>query len=118
MKIPLKMSQGAPASTKAAQAKVLEHDIALAKKGDWNSKNSIIQTFTPLLRSLAEKRSSDIPVMNQYIEAGKNGLTKAIKKYKPSVGADKFHLFALDFIEDAMDNKNSSGVFFSRLFGK
>ena len=118
MKIPLNMNQDGPQSRKAAQAKMLERDIAMTKKGDWNAKNSLMKTFIPLLQSLAEKRTDDIRDINEYIEAGKNGLLKAAKKYKPTLGADKFQIFALDFIENAMDNMNSKGGFFSKLFGK
>ena len=39
---------------------------------------------------------------------------KATKKYKKSVGAEHFQLFALDFIEKNMDGAGAG--FFSRLF--
>lgn len=118
MKIPLKLGQNGTESTKAAQAKVLERDIMAAKKGDWEAKNQLVRTFTPLITSLAEKRSNDTAEVNKYIEAGKNGLFTAITKYKQNVGPDRFHIFALDFIEASMDRMDKKGGFFSRLFGK
>ena len=41
----------------------------------------------------------------------------AAKKYKSSVGADKFQIFALDYIESNMDALNKGGGFLSKLFG-
>lgn len=118
MKIPLNMGQNGNQSGKAAQAKVLAQDIKGAKKGNWNSKNNLTRTFTPLLTSLAEKRASDVSEVNDYIEAGKKGLFKATRKYKDTIGPERFQIFALDFIEKSMDSANgSSGGFFAKLFG-
>ena len=72
------------------------------------------QRIVALIKSLAEKRASDAQGVNDMIERGKQGLYKAAKKYKKSVGADRFQIFALKFIEQSMDNK---GGFFSKLFG-
>lgn len=125
MKIPLKLSQNGKQSTKAAQAKVLERDLLSAKKGDWTARNNLVRSFTPLLTTLAEKRSDNVAKINQYIEAGKNGLYTAIKKYKSSIGAERFQIFALDFIETSMNRVGKGdesavrpGGFFSRLFGR
>jgi DNA-directed RNA polymerase specialized sigma subunit len=115
MKIPLKMGQDGVAASKAAKAKVLERDILAARKGDWKAKNDLIHQFMPLISSLAEKRASDPATINRYIEAGKNGLMTALRKYKTSVGGDRFQIFALDFIERAMDNMAKGGGFFARL---
>lgn len=118
MKIPLNVGQSDGRSQKSTINLVLERDIKMTKKGDWNSRHNLEKTFYPLLRSLAEKRSSDNIKVNEYIEAGKLGLLKAAKKYKIEDGADKFQLFALDFIEKYMDRLDSGGGFFARLFGK
>jgi DNA-directed RNA polymerase specialized sigma subunit len=118
MKIPLKLGQETQQSTRAAEAKVLEHDIMAAKGGDWNAKNSLIRTFHPLILSLAEKRSSDPAAVGRYVEAGKEGLVKAIAKYKPVGAADKFRLYALDFIEASIDRAAKGGGFLARLFGR
>jgi len=107
------------AGSKAGQTTVPEKEILAAKGGDWNAKSHLARTFLPLLTSLAQKRTSDTGEINRYIEAGKQGLFKAIKKYKSSVGAENFQLFALDYIESGMDSRagGKKGLL-SRLFGK
>jgi DNA-directed RNA polymerase specialized sigma subunit len=117
MKIPLNLGTNASQSTSQAHAKILERDILAAQKGDWNAKNNIVRTYTPLLTNLASKRSSDIAKINDYIEAGKKGLFVATKKYKQGT-ADKFNIFVLDFIENEMNRMEHGGGFFARLFGK
>jgi DNA-directed RNA polymerase specialized sigma subunit len=119
MKIPLNVNKEGSPSTKAAQNKLLERDLTAAKRGDWAGKNNLVRTFTPLLTSLAQKRSSDTGEINKYIEAGKQGLFTAVAKYKQSLGAEKFRVFALDFIEKNMDRaaKGKGEGFLSRLFG-
>jgi len=117
MKIPLNLGQNGQQSSKAAQARALEHDILAAKKGDWNAKSNLIRTFMPLITSLAEKRSSDVANVNKYIEAGKNGLVTAAKKYKQSLGPENFQVFALDFLEASMDRVGRRGGILSRFFG-
>jgi DNA-directed RNA polymerase specialized sigma subunit len=117
MKIPLNLGQNASQSTSQAHAKVLERDILAAQKGDWNAKNNLMRTFAPLLTALASKRSSDVAKINDYIEAGKKGLFDAAKKYKQGT-ADRFNLFALEFIEKEMDGVDHGGGFFAKLFGK
>lgn len=118
MKIALNMGGNGPQSGKVAQAKILERDILAAKKGDWNAKNNLVRTFTPLLTSLAEKRAKDMHGVNEYIEAGKEGLFKAAGKYKPTEGAERFPIFVVDFIEEAMDRQGKGGGFWARLFGR
>jgi len=100
----------------AARAKTLEKDLQAAKRGDWKAKHRIESTFTQILTDLAKKRASSNAEINTLIEAGKQGISIAIKKYKSSTGADRFQIFALRFIENKMDNPNSGG-FFSKLFG-
>ncbi|MBA4388037.1 MAG: hypothetical protein C0404_08655 [Verrucomicrobia bacterium] len=117
MKIPLNMGQSASAGSKAVQNKLLERDVTGAAEGDWNCRNNLIRTFTPLISSLAQKRSSEVSKINQYLEAGKNGLFTAAKKFKSGSGMDNFHIFALDFIEKAMDEVDKGGGFFKKLFG-
>ena len=118
MKIALNMGNNGTQSTKAAQAKVLERDIAAAKKGDWNAKNNLVRTFTPLLTSLAERRAKDTHTINECMEAGKQGVFKAAKKYDLTEGAEKFHIFAVGFIEEAMERRNKGGGFWSRFFAR
>jgi DNA-directed RNA polymerase sigma subunit (sigma70/sigma32) len=118
MKIPLKLGQDSQQSTRAAETKVLANDIAAAKGGDWNAKSNLIRTFLPLIVSLAEKRGHDAAAVSKYVEAGKEGLLKAVKKYKPAVGADHFRIFALDFIMASLDRMDKGGGFLARLFGR
>jgi DNA-directed RNA polymerase specialized sigma subunit len=118
MKIALNMGQSVQPTSKDASDRALERDILAAKKGDWNAKHNLARTFTPLLTSLAEKRTNDVSNLNAYIDAGKQGLFKAAGKYKPSIGPDKFRIFALDFIETAMARVDRGGGFWSRLFGR
>lgn len=115
MKIPLNTGADRNRSSQAAARKVLERDIFAARKGDWNAKNSLVRQFMPLITSLAQKRAKDIAAQNRLIEAGKIGLFHAVRKYRPSVGPEKFQIFALAFIEKSMDGK--TGGFFARLFG-
>lgn len=119
MKIPLHIGQeNGSESPHAQQVKALDRDLKGARNGDWNSKTNLIRTFMPLLHNLAEKRASTPADLNLCIEAGKNGLLEAINKYKPSVGPERFQIFALEYIESAMDRRKKSGRgFFARLFG-
>ena len=119
MKISLNMGPRDPNAQKATEARILEADILSAKKGDWNAKNSLVREFMPLLQSLSEKRSSEVADINAYIDAGKNGLYAAAKKYKKDIGPANFQIFALDFIEDRMDKVGKGGSgFLSNLFGR
>lgn len=116
MRIPLKLDQEEPQS-RLSQTRIPESEILAAKGGDWNAKNALARAFMPLLQSRAEKRSSDVAVVNNYIEAGKKGLFKAARKYKKNVGPARFQIFALDFIEASMDRAEKGGGLLSRLFG-
>ncbi len=115
MKIPLNTNNEEGQTAAAARTKALQRDLLAAKKGDWEARNAVVQVYTSLLKSMAEKRSSDPKEISQLVDAGKEGIKKAIKKYKTSTGADMFQLFALKFVEKNMDNPSSG--FFSRLFG-
>lgn len=118
MKIPLHLGQNGTQSAVAAQAKVIERDVLAAKQGDWSAKANLAKTMTPLLTSLAQKRASDQPAINALVEAGKNGLYRAAAKYHSGIGADRFQIFALDFIEKAMDDHLKGGNWFTRLFSR
>lgn len=105
-------------SDKAAESRAQEKLIITAQRGDWEAKNVLTKKFQPFISSMAEKRTDDEKKASEYVEAGKLGLEKAIKKYKPSVGPDNFHIFSIDFIEAAMDRQDKGGGFLSRLFGR
>jgi DNA-directed RNA polymerase specialized sigma subunit len=117
MKIALNMDELSGDDKKAAQA-ALERLIKRTKDGDFQARDALIQHYMPILSKLAKKRSSSSKEFNETIEAGKAGLCEAARKYKPSVGPDKFQVFALDFIEKAMDKGSSSGGFLARLLGR
>ena len=113
------MGEGGPDAEKAKQARVLAADIGAAKKGDWTARNNLVRQFMPLLQQLAEKRSTDMARINDYIEGGKQGIYSAAKKYKPSDGAEEFQVFALDYIEASMGRiDKGGGGFLGKLFGK
>jgi DNA-directed RNA polymerase specialized sigma subunit len=116
MKIPLHFGQIGTQSAVTTQAKVIERDVLAAQQGDWNAKASLIRAMTPLLVSLAQKRATDQPNVNALVEAGKEGLYRATRKYRHAIGAERFQIFALDFIEAAMDDHLKGGNWFTRLF--
>ena len=115
MKIGLNMGENAPQAPKSG---VPEAQILAAGKGDWAAKEQLATAFLPLIKSLAEKRASEPSKINKFVEAGKSGLFAAAKKYKPSIGADRFPIFALDYIEGRMNKLAGGGGFLSGLFGK
>ncbi len=119
MKISLHMPDGdAGPKSRVSQDRVMENEIIACKRGDFEAEKRMLRKFMPLLTSLARKRSQEPPVINMCIEAGKKGLKKAIQKYKPSVGADKFRIFAVEYIEKSIDDSlQEKKGFFARLFG-
>jgi len=118
MKIPLNVNRSDGMSALAEQNHALGNYLLAAKRGDWDAKHAVVHTFTPLIRTMATRRTTDTTAQNALIEAGKQGLLDAIKKYRVSQGADRFQLFALDFIEARMNKPASvGGGFLARLFG-
>ena len=115
MKIPLKLSDHDLHAGPSAETRELERHIKGIKKNDWNAKAGLHKTFMPLLTKMAQKRASDQADVNDMLEKGKAGLEKAAKKFNLSTGADKFRMFSVDYIENAMDGKG--GGFFAKLFG-
>jgi len=95
----------------------LAHDLIAAKRGDWNAKNSLCRTFLPLMTSLIQKRTTETAKQNAMMERAKDGLLKAVKKFHMDQGADKFQIFALNYIETSLDANPKVG-FFARLFRK
>jgi DNA-directed RNA polymerase specialized sigma subunit len=118
MKIALKVGNQDASSIKQEELRLLDRDIVSCSRGDWEAKNRLFKTFMPLFISLAKKRSSENAKINQLVEAGKLGLVDACKKYKSSTGADRFQIFALDYIEKTMNAVDHPRGFFSRLFGR
>jgi DNA-directed RNA polymerase specialized sigma subunit len=96
--------------------KAIERDVLACRRGDWEAKTRLTQAFLPLLTSLAKKRSQDTAAVNRYIEAGKEGIQAAVRHSKASSGT-KFEIFALSFIENAMNRADRPG-WLARLFGR
>jgi len=121
MKISLRVGDHSVEDGSGKAPKVPESDIQASKRGDWEAKNRIAVAFMPLMISLAKKRmaaNKKSLTLNDYVEEGKKGLTQAAKHYTPDIGAEKFQIFALDFIEKAMDRLEGKGGWLSRLFGR
>lgn len=118
MKISLKVGNQDSTSLKQEELRLLDRNIIACSRGDWEAKTRLIKKFMPLFLSLAKKRSPENSKINQYIEAGKSGLVTACKKYKSTLGPDRFQIFALDFIEQAMNEVDHPRGFFARLFGR
>ena len=117
MKIALNLNQkDAYTPDGVEQEKAIERDVLAYKRGDWEAKARLIQAFMPLITSIARKRSHDTAIINRYIEAGKEGLLNAARHVKPASDA-KFQIFALTYIENAMDRVDRPG-FLARLFGR
>ena len=70
---------------------------------------------TPV-RMVSAQGGGEIAATNRYIEAGKEGLRAACRKYRPELDG-KFQIFALAYIEAQMDRVGTRRGFFARLFG-
>jgi DNA-directed RNA polymerase specialized sigma subunit len=116
MKISLKLDEIGGGSGND-QERLVEAWVAAARQGDFEARQALYQHYVPLLTSLAKKRAGeDVTQVNALIERGKDGLLNAAKRYKPGKTTEKFKLFALDYIEKAMDGGDKG--FLSRIFGK
>ena len=116
MKIALNLKQGDQYNQEQDREQTIERDVMSVKKSDWEAKTRLVQLFMPLLMSMAKKRVHEVAAINRYVEAGKEGLMAGVRHYKPGTG-QKFEVFALSYIETAMDRVGRPG-FFSRLFGR
>jgi DNA-directed RNA polymerase specialized sigma subunit len=112
----LQLDPHADLTGKNAENQVMERDIYAIRNGDWTAKNHLARMFHPLIHALAEKRAhGNTPEMNRLMSLGRDGLLKAARKYTPKIGPAHFRVFALGFIEAAMDGKRG---FWQRLFGR
>jgi len=116
VKISLNLKQNESSTPEADREKSIERDAEACRRNDWEAKTRLIHSFMPLMTSLARKRTQDTSVLNQYIEAGKEGLVASTRHYKVSAHG-KFEVFALNYIEAQMDRLDRPG-FFARLFGR
>jgi DNA-directed RNA polymerase specialized sigma subunit len=90
--------------------------IAGCRLGDIESRRALEKNFYPLLVMLATKRVGANPAArNPLIENGKQGLRRAVDHFPKRALPRRFRIFALDYIEAAMDRKPG---FWSRLAGK
>lgn len=103
MKIPLSLVRDTVTPTQEYE-KHVEQDVSGWREGDWEAKARLVHRSTPLIFFLAKKRGgANADLINLYVEAGKEGLTRAVRRFKASHRV-KFHVFALSHIEKAMDN--------------
>ena len=117
MRIPLNNGNGeTPLSGPEARIRALGKDIAAARRGDWEARRRVERSLMPLLVTLAKKRASETAEVNKLIDAGKEGIAAAIRKFTAGTPADRFQIFALPYIEERMDHPGRRS-FLSRLFG-
>ena len=117
MKIPLSgIKNDQPTTGVAARNQALEKNINAAKRGDWEAKHYVERSLMPVLKKLAEKRACDTAGYNRLIAAGKEGIANAIRKFPTNTPADRFQIFALPFIEEAMNKSQKKGLW-KRWFG-
>ncbi len=117
MRIPLSGSGNDKVTTGvAARNQALEKSIRAAKKGDWEARRQVERSLMPLLKKLSEKRAEDTATFNNMIEAGKSGIATAIRKVPANTPGDRFQIFALPYIEEAMEKSRKKSLW-KRLFG-
>ena len=115
-RIPLRIESTGPHSGRAVRLRVMQKDIVAAKKGDWNARRALLAEFRPLLQTMADKRAQTPEDARKLAQAGEAGVVRAIRKFRASSGADHFQVFALPYIEKAMEQPGKPGIL-ARLFG-
>ena len=116
MKISLNLNENG-GSEDEVRGEALQRLILATRNGDIEARDRLIQLYMPLLQSLAGQRAQETAGINEFIEAGKQGLVQAARKFKASAGPEQFRFFAIDHIEKAMDGGGQGG-FLRRLFGR
>ena len=117
MNAPIKLHGSVDPSGRNFELEMLERCLSRCQTGDLREHMQLARKFRPLIRTLAEKRVGDpgnIKEINRLCALGREGLYEAVLEYTPKVGIAHFRLFALDFIERAMDTKPRG--FWQRLF--
>lgn len=117
MNAPLKLHGSVDPSGRNAELEFLERCLAKCQAGDLREHMQLARKFRPLIRTLAEKRAGgpeNVKEINRLASLGREGLYEAVLEYNPKVGIGHFRLFALDYIERAMDSKPKG--FWQRLF--
>lgn len=95
----------------------MERCIALCQKGDLREHMRLARIFRPLIRTLAERRASgpeSVKEVNRLCALGREGLYEAVLEYNSRADVTNFRVFALDYIERAMDSKPKG--FWHKLF--
>ena len=116
MKISLSQQEVDGLAASGGDFEALSQAVAACKLGDWEAKHTLDRMFHPLLAMLAAKRvGSDTAASNRLIERGREGLYRAAKQFPKRRHVRHFRLFALPFIEAAMDRPPS---FWQRFFAK
>ena len=115
MKSTLSQNEVANLSAANAHTESLARAVEGARIGDWEAKRALVREFSKLILMLATKQAGDdTAARNELIERGREGLYKAAKKFPAREPIRHFRIFALGYIEKAME-KPSSGL--SKLFG-
>lgn len=111
------MADASDISGKSAKHLALTLILEEFQRGDYQGANQLIREFDGLIRNLAERRAKGRPAeVARLVELGRDGLRKAARKFRLSAGAGQFQVFAVDYIQKAMDGKDKG--FLARLFGR
>jgi len=104
MKIAFSQNEVASLSSGGAHAEELAQAVSGCKMGDWEAKHTLERLFSPLIAMLAAKRvESGNVARNELIDRGREGLYRAAKRFPRREPIRRFRLYALDYIEAAMD---------------
>jgi len=104
MKISLSQDEVANLSAGTSHTEAMSRAVQGCRIGDWEAKHALEHEFSPLILMLATKRAgTNTAARNKLIELGRAGLYRAAKKFPPREPIRHFRVFALDYIESAMD---------------
>jgi DNA-directed RNA polymerase specialized sigma subunit len=108
MKIQLSHDDLANLAINSNELETLTNALAGCRAGDWESKHELERIFQSLLVMMATKRTGDdVKQRTRLIERGRAGLYRAAKRFPKREPAKQFRIFALPFIEAAMDEPPS-----------
>lgn len=111
------MADSSDISGKSAKHLALTLILEQCQRGDYQGCNQLIREFDGLIHNVAQRRSNGHPAeTSRLVELGREGLKKAARKFRLSAGAAQFQIFALDYIQKAMDGKNKGLL--ARLLGR
>ena len=108
MKIPLSHDELSNLAANSGEIEALTQAIDGCRLGDWEAKRALERIFQPLLVMLATKRAGDdVKHRTHLLERGREGLYRAAKRFPKRDPVKQFRIFALPFIEAAMDKPPS-----------